>query len=74
MDTAVRLPLSQRINFRMLVFAIVVGTMVGFPLYWYLYTKLSGGIKQRGDVYEVDLKSLSTFPFDQANGTINDIP
>jgi hypothetical protein len=73
MDTAVKVPLSERINFRLLTFAIIALVLVGTPIYWYAELVLSGGIRVRGDVTEVDLKAMSSFPFDQVNGTIDDI-
>ncbi|HEY0010245.1 MAG TPA: hypothetical protein VGB55_16090, partial [Tepidisphaeraceae bacterium] len=38
------------------------------------HEQLTGGIEQRGDVYRVNLKAMSTFPFDQKFGTIDDVP
>lgn len=69
-----RVPLGQRVNFRMIAFAAIVLLLIGTPVYIYLDSVLSGGIHHRGNVIEVDLKSMSNFPFDQTNGTINDIP
>ncbi|HZZ45094.1 MAG TPA: hypothetical protein VFE58_19310 [Tepidisphaeraceae bacterium] len=69
-----KVPLSERINIRMIVFASVVLLLIGTPVYIYLDSVLSGGIHHHGDIIEVDLKAMSNFPFDQQNGTINDIP
>jgi hypothetical protein len=66
--------LSERINFRLLAFAIIAIALVGTPIYWYVDEVLSGGIKVRGDVTEVNLKAMSTFPFDQIAGTLEDVP
>jgi hypothetical protein len=71
---APHVPLSRRVNFRMIIFAAVVLLLIGTPVYIYLDSALSGGIHRHGDVTEVDLKAMSNFPFDQTNGTINDIP
>lgn len=71
---APRVPLRERVNFRMLGFVAVILLLVGTPAYIYLDSVLSGGIKDRGDRVEVDLKAMSNFPFDQTNGTINDVP
>jgi hypothetical protein len=68
------LPLGQRINFRMVFFAAVVLFLVGTPVYIYLDSAISGGIKHHGDLIEVDLKAMSVYPFDQIHGTINDVP
>lgn len=69
-----RVPLSQRVNFRMIIFAAVVLLLIGTPVYIYLDSALSGGIHHHGDITECDLKAMSNFPFDQTNGTTNDIP
>lgn len=75
MDTAVKVPLSERINFRILLFAGVLLLVVGYPTWQYLESVITGGIKHRTDGYvEVDLKAMSTFAFDQIAGTIDDIP
>jgi hypothetical protein len=70
----IRRPLSERFNLRILVFVAVFGFLIGFPAYVYLRSVLSGGIEQRGDYYEVDLKAMSVFPFDQENGKVEDVP
>lgn len=74
MESAVKIPLSQRINFRMILFAVVVLALIGTPVYIYLDSRLSGGIKNHGDYLEVDLKAMSNFPFDQINGSLDEIP
>ena len=68
-------PLSERINFRMVAFALVVLAIIAFPVYWYLSVQLTGGIRDAGNGYkEVELKAMSDFPFDQKYGTIEDVP
>lgn len=74
MEDAVKIPLSERFNFRILLFAAAIAVIVGYPLYWFADAALSGGIKDRGDYKEVDLKAMSDFPFDAATGTIEDVP
>jgi hypothetical protein len=74
MDTSIKMPLSQRINFRMILFVGLIVFLLGTPFYIYMDSVLSGGIKDRGSYLEVDLKAMSNFPFDQVNGTINDVP
>ena len=75
MDTAVKIPLRERINFRIITFVALIALLIGYPAYVYIDSALSGGIKHRDDGYvEVDLKAMSTFPFDQVNGTIDDVP
>lgn len=70
-----RIPLSERINMRAIVFVGVLGLIIGYPVYVLIDSQLSGGIKNVGDGYtQVDLKAMSTFTFDQVGGTKNDIP
>ena len=42
--------------------------------YVILDQSLSGGVTNRGSYYEVDLKSLGYFPFDDAQDSIDDVP
>jgi hypothetical protein len=70
-----KLPLRERINVRMLVFIGLIALLVGYPIYVLLDAQLSGGVHAAAGGYtEVDLKAMSTFNFDQANGTMDDIP
>jgi len=72
---AVRSPWWQRMNWRLIIFVIAVGIVVGYPLYVYLDAAVSGGIKDAGGGYkEVDLKAMSTYFFNQEEGKIDDIP
>lgn len=61
-------------NARMIVFGLVALTLIGFPAYVFLDEKLSGGIKSRGDHFEVSLKAMSSFEMDQNNGSDSDVP
>jgi hypothetical protein len=74
MDTAVKLPLSERINFRVIIFAAVVLFLLGWPVYTFLSESLTGGIHDRGSYKEVDLKAMGNFVFDENTGTVNDVP
>ena len=75
METAVKVPLGERVNLRMLVFIAVIGFLVGYPIYILIDAQMSGGVKNAANGYKlVDLKAMSTFEFDQTNGTITDIP
>ena len=66
MDTAVKVPLSERINFRLVAFIGVIALMVGYPVYVMVDQQVSGGIKNAGDGYkEVNLKAMSTYTFDE---------
>jgi len=74
MDTAIKAPLSQRINVRLIVFLLAIIAPIGWVVYTYVDEVVTGGIHNRGDYIEADLKAMSLFPFDQNNGTISDIP
>jgi len=75
MEAVVKPPLTERINFRLLFFSLAVLLVIGYPVYIYLEDKLTGGIRDIGDgVKQVNLKAMSSFVFDQTNGTVADIP
>jgi hypothetical protein len=64
-----------RITPQMIIFAVLVLGVIGGIVYTYLDSALSGGIKDVGGGFkQVDLKAMSTFSFDQQNGTIDDVP
>jgi hypothetical protein len=73
-EVAMKIPFSQRINLRIVVFAAVVLGLVGYPAYIYLETELTGGIRKLGDYTKVDLKAMSTFAFDKIAGRLEDVP
>jgi len=62
------------INPRIAVFGLVVLCIFGFLFYLWLQVAATHGVTARGDAFEVDLKSMSTFPFDQKHGTTEDVP
>lgn len=74
MEAMMKVPLSQRINLRMILFFGVLIALLGTPLYLFLRETLTGGIQRNGDVYTVDLKAMGNFPFDPAVGSVNDVP
>jgi hypothetical protein len=76
MTTAIApVPLSERVNVRMIVFGVFVLALIAFPVYWYLSVALTGGIRDAGNGYkDVDLMAMVTFPFDQKYGTLDDVP
>src|SRR2546421_1346181 len=74
METTIKIPLTDRINLRMLAFFGVLIVLVGYPIYIYVDSAIHHGIKQTSEGMEVDLKAMSLFPFDQVNGTIDDVP
>ena len=69
-----KVPLSERINLRALVFAGVVLLLVGWPIYTYVSEVVSHGIHDRGGYKEVDLKAIGNFEMDPSNGSLRDVP
>src|SRR5690349_7064920 len=67
-------PFSQRVNWRLVIFLGVIAAPFLYFFYVLVSQSVTGGITQRGDYAEVDLKALGNFTFDQANGTIGDVP
>jgi hypothetical protein len=75
METAIRVPLSERINFRLIGFGMAMLLLLGYPMYIYLESAITGGVRDIGNgVKFVDLKAMSSFPFDGTNGKIDDVP
>jgi hypothetical protein len=71
---AVKVPLSQRINLRIIVFGLVMLAVIGYPIYLFVKEDITGGIVDHGSYKEVNLQAMSLFPFDQQNGRIEDVP
>ena len=67
-------PLRERINVRMIVFALAVGAVVLMPAYVFFRDALTGGVTRSGDYHLVDLKAMGNFPFDQQAGKLENIP
>ena len=66
---------SSWFNPRVLLFVLVFGAIIGWPVYMYLDMSMNHGIKQRSDgVTDVDLKAMSLFPLDQQAGQTVDVP
>jgi len=72
--TTAKVPLTERINMRLIVFTVVMLAVIGYPIYLFVDEAVSGGIHDRGDYKEVNLQAMSTFSFDQQNGTVDQIP
>jgi hypothetical protein len=70
----VKIPLRERINFRIILFTAVVLFLIGTPVYIFVKETVTGGIETVGDLKKVDLKAMGNFPFDEVNGTVSDIP
>jgi hypothetical protein len=75
MESAVKIPLSERINIRVLIFILIVAAIPGYILYIMIDAQVTGGIKNAGGGYKfVDLKAMSSFELDQNSGVITDVP
>src|SRR6185503_20169265 len=74
MDSAVKVPLSERFNFRIIIFAVIIGVVVGYPIYILLSEQITGGIHASGGYIETNLKAMGNFTFDERSGTIEDVP
>ena len=70
----VKRPLGERINFRMLTVVAVFSLLVGWPVYKMVKGELNHGVEKVGDLYQVDLKSLGNFPFNDMTGTLDNVP
>ena len=58
----------------MIVVFSVLAVLIGYPAYSFIEASINGGAKKSGNVWQVDLKALGNFAFDENNGTINDVP
>lgn len=60
---------------RIVIFALFFGLIFGVPAYLGLKEYFTQGVSQRADgSFEVDLKAMSLFPFDQNAGKTEDVP
>jgi hypothetical protein len=64
----------QKLSWRGLLLLATAVFLFGYPTYLYMDSVITGGIKQRGDLLQVDLKAMSSFEMDQDAGTTEDIP
>jgi hypothetical protein len=69
-----KVPLSERVNLRMILVAAVVLLLIGYPVYTFVQASRTHGIQDTGGMKVVDLKALGNFPFDEVNSTIKDVP
>jgi len=67
-------PAASRVNVRLLVFLLVVSAPFLYIIGKSIRFSMTGGITDRGEYVEVDLKALGNFPFDQTAGTIDQVP
>jgi hypothetical protein len=74
-STPVKIPLRERINFRLIIFLLVIGTPIVWVVYTFLQAELTHGIQDAGNGYKlVDLKKMSSFDLDQSTGKLSDVP
>lgn len=66
--------LANRVNLRLLVLLAVISVPFLYFGYVIVNDAVTGGIRDRGDRVEVDLKRLGFFPFDPVNDTIENVP
>lgn len=74
MSYGVKPSIGRRINVRMITVVAVFGLLVGFPVYTFVKAQLNGGVEHTSYGEKVDLKAMGNFPFNESNGTVNDIP
>jgi hypothetical protein len=77
--TAAKVPLSERINARMVIFFAVILIPIGYMVYLFADTWRSHGIwdasdARYGSYKKVDLKAMSLFQLNQTYATDADIP
>ena len=77
--TAAKVPLSERINLRMVIFFAVILIPIGYVVYLFADTWISHGIwdakdDRFGSYKKVDLKAMSMFQLNQMAATDADIP
>ena len=75
MSTATaKVPLSERLNLRMVAFIGIIALLIGYPVYVLISEQVTGGIHHSGGYIETNLKAMGNFTFDGNNGTIEDVP
>jgi hypothetical protein len=74
MEAAVKRPLKERINFRLIIFLAVIAIPFVWVFYVIINQTVTGGVEDYGSYKKVDLKSLGNFPFSAESGTKENIP
>jgi hypothetical protein len=67
-------PLRERINLRMVLFFLAVSAIPLALAYSAIDYWINQGVNRSGDYLLVDLKALGSFPFDQQDGKLEDVP
>ncbi len=73
LDTQHR-PITQRVNFRLIVFLAVIAAPIVWIVVQFVSAEVSHGVSYEAGVAHVDLKALGNFPFDDHTSTIKDVP
>lgn len=79
MEATVKMPAEERrTNWGTVARVSVVGclvlALVGYALKVTYESVIQGGVVNRGDYYDVELKAMSNFEMDQQRGTLADVP
>jgi len=74
MDYAVKRPIGQRINFRLLTILVIFSFLVGWPVYMLVRAQITHGIQKNGNRFDVDLKKMGYFDFDENHSSIDNVP
>jgi hypothetical protein len=67
-------PLRERINLRMVLFFLAVSAIPLALAYSAIDFWINQGVNRSGDYLVVDLKALGSYPFDQQDGKLEDVP
>jgi hypothetical protein len=65
---------ARRASWRAKLLAVTLAMIVGYPVFDAVNDATPHRIRQRGDVWVCDLRTLSNFDLDQINGRTEDIP
>jgi len=69
-----RQTIRQRMTWQTALTIAAAAFVLFYPIYCVLEAAITHGIHRRGDVLVVDMKAMSDFNLDQANGQTGDIP
>ena len=77
METSINMPAGQRTNWSMIlrvgVVSILVLGLVGYAMKVTYESVIQGGVVNKGDYYQVELKAMSNFDMDQRLGSVEDV-
>ncbi|HET6252400.1 MAG TPA: hypothetical protein VFE47_32235 [Tepidisphaeraceae bacterium] len=72
--TQLRARKPKRVNFRLIAFLVIVSAIPIAIISAKVNSDFHAGIEHNGNLAIVNLKALGYFPFDQVNGSINEVP